>query len=80
VPGRSYALVDPMGTIAGIRKARLRINRRGTGRLLISANNVDLSHAQQTSHRVTTELASGTYDQSDDRVWESASGRLGSQL
>jgi hypothetical protein len=80
VPGRSYALVDPMGTIAGIRKARLLINRRGTGRLLISANNVDLSHAQQTNHRVTTELASGTYDQSDDRVWESASGRLGSQL
>ena len=80
VPGRSYALVDPAGTIAGIRKARLRINRRGTGRLLVSANNVDLSHAQQTSHRVSTELASGAYDQTDDRVWESSPDRLGAQL
>jgi hypothetical protein len=40
---------------------------------------MDLSNADQSSHRVTVHLASGTYDQSDDRTWEMMPGRLDAQ-
>jgi len=80
VPGRGYRLNDPSGAIAGIRKARLRISRRGTARLIVDTIPVDLSHAQQSSHRIDTELASGAYDQRDSRIWESSPERLEAQL
>ncbi len=80
VPGRGYRLNDPSGAIAGIRKARLRISRRGTARLIVDTIPVDLSHAQQSSHRIDTELASGAYDQRDSRIWESSPQRLEAQL
>jgi len=78
-PGKSFAYKDNTGAIGGIRKASLKITRRGTGRLKIDTIATDLSNADQSSHRVTVHVASGTYDQSDDRTWELMPGRLDAQ-
>ncbi len=78
-PGKSFAYVDPTGAVGGIKKASLKITRRGTGRLKLDTVATDLSHADQSNHRVTVQLASGAYDQSDDRTWELTPGRLDAQ-
>jgi hypothetical protein len=78
-PGRSFRFIDPSGSIAGIKKAYLRINGRGTGRFVVDTAGIDLSAAEQASHRVTVQLASGTYDQSDVRTWEASPRRLEAQ-
>ncbi len=78
-PGRSYTYSDPAGTIGGIKKARLRINKHGTGTLTLQTVRLDLSNAQAASHRVAVQLASGTYDQTDSRIWELSQGKLKAQ-
>jgi hypothetical protein len=79
-PGRSFAYVDPTGSIGGIKKATLRIGSRGTGRLVIDTVGIDLSSAQQSSHRIAVQLASGAYGHSDERTWEVSTRRLEAQL
>jgi hypothetical protein len=75
-PGRSYSYSDPAGTIGGIKKARLRINKHGTGTLSLDTVRLDLAEAQASDHRVAVEVASGAYDQTDSRFWELSQGRL----
>jgi hypothetical protein len=78
-PGRVFAYSDPTGSIGGIKKARLRINKHGTGTLTIDTVPLNLANAQATDHRVAVQLASGTYDQTDSRFWELTQGRLKAQ-
>ena len=78
-PGRTFGYSDPSGSIDGIKKARLRIDKRGTGTLTIDTVRLDLSHADATDHRVAVQLTSGTYDQTDSRFWELSQGRLKAQ-
>jgi hypothetical protein len=78
-PGRSYGYKDPSGSIAGIKKARLRITERGIGTLTLDTGSVDLAAAEQSDHRVSVQLASGTYDQFDSRVWELSARKLRTQ-
>ncbi len=78
-PGRTYKYSDPSGSIDGIKKARLRIDKHGTGTLKIDTVRLDLSHAEAASHRVAVELASGAYDQTDSRFWEISQRRLKAQ-
>ena len=78
-PGRSFIYKDPTGAIGGIKKASLKISRRGTGRLKLDTIATDLSNADQSNHRVTVQLASGAYDQSDARTWELSPRRLDAQ-
>jgi hypothetical protein len=75
-PGRLYRYDDPAGTIGGIKKARLRINRRGTGTLTLDTIRMNLSNAGPTDRRVSVQLASGTYDHSDSRYWQGLRGKL----
>jgi hypothetical protein len=75
-PGRVYSYADPAGTIGGIKKAKLTVNKRGTGILKIDVADRDLSAAQLTEHRVNVQLASGAYDQTDSRYWAPVNGRL----
>jgi hypothetical protein len=75
-PGRVYVYADQAGSIAGIKKAKLRINKRGTGILTVEASGNDLSAAEVTNHRVDVQVASGTYDQTDSRYWAPINGRL----
>jgi hypothetical protein len=75
-PGRTFAFSDPSGSMGGIRKARLRIGRRGTGILTMVMDGLDLSSAERSDHRVAVRLASGAYDQTDERLWEVAPGGL----
>ncbi len=77
--GRSYSYDDPAGTIAGVKKVRLRINKRGTATLTLDTIGIDLSHVAQTNHRVAVQLASGAYDETDSRFWEAARGKLRAQ-
>jgi hypothetical protein len=77
--GRSYSYDDPAGTIAGVRKARLRINKRGTATLTLETIGIDLSHVTPTDHRVAVRLVSGTYDQTESRFWEASRGKLRAQ-
>ena len=74
--GRTYAYEDPSGSIGGIKKARLRINKNGTGTLSIDTVRMDLSGAQAADHRVAVQVASGAYDQTDSRFWDAGHGRL----
>jgi hypothetical protein len=78
-PGRRYSYDDPTGAIGGVKKARLRINKKGTGLLTLDTVRLDLSNAEATNHRVAVELTSGDYDQRDSRFWELAQGRLRAQ-
>jgi hypothetical protein len=77
--GRMFTYNDPAGSIGGIKKAHLRINKHGTGTLTIDTVRLDLSHAQAINHRVAVQLASGAYDQTDSRFWELSQGRLKAQ-
>jgi hypothetical protein len=78
-PGRNYAYEDPTGSIGGIRKARLRISKRGTGTLNLDTVRLDLANAQPASHRVAVQVVSGAYDQTDSRIWDVAHGKLRAQ-
>ncbi len=80
VPGRAYRLNDPSGAFAGIKKARVRISKRGTAKMTFDTIAIDLSHAEQSSHRVSVQLASGGYDQTDARSWNSTPERLDAEL
>ncbi|MCC6765207.1 MAG: DUF3604 domain-containing protein [Deltaproteobacteria bacterium] len=75
-PGRNYLYDDPTGSVDGVKKARLRINKHGTATLTLDTVRLDLSNAGTTTHRVDVRLASGAYDQSDGRVWEGLRGKL----
>jgi hypothetical protein len=77
--GRSFSYDDPTGTVDGVKKVRLRINKRGTATLSLETVGLDLSDVTPTNHRVAVRLASGTYDQTDSRFWEAARGKLRSQ-
>jgi Protein of unknown function (DUF3604) len=68
-PGRAYVFKDKTGAIAGIRSALLRINGKGSGKLKVKAKSVDLTNAELTDHRVTVQVATGTYDRTDSRYW-----------
>ncbi len=80
VPGHAYRLNDPSGAFAGIKKARVRISKRGTAKMTFDTIAIDLSHAEQSSHRVSVQLASGGYDQTDARSWNSTPERLDAEL
>ncbi len=75
-PGRLYTYDDPAGAIDGVKKARLRINRRGTGTLTLDTIRLDLSNADPTTRRVSVQVASGAYDRTDSRYWEGGRGKL----
>ncbi len=77
--GRRFLYKDPTGAIGGVKRARLLVSRRGTGRLIIDTVTTDFSNAEQSDHRISVEVASGAYDQTDDRYWESSHGRLEAQ-
>jgi hypothetical protein len=77
--GRSFSYDDPTGAVDGVKKVRLRINKRGTATLSLETVGLDLSDVTPTNHRVAVRLASGTYDQTDSRFWEAARGKLRSQ-
>ena len=70
IPGRSFSYSDPSGSIDGIKKARLRINKHGTASLTLDTVRLDLANAQATDHRVDVQVTSGTYDQTDSRFWD----------
>ncbi len=78
-PGRNYSYDDAAGTIDGIRKIRLRINKHGTGVLSLDTVRLDLSQAEPSNHRLAVQLTSGDYDQTDSRVWELSQGKLKTQ-
>jgi hypothetical protein len=75
-PGKLYTYDDPDGTIGGITKARLKINRRGTGVLSLDTIRMNLSNAAPTDRRVTVQVVSGTYDHSDSRYWQGLRRKL----
>jgi hypothetical protein len=78
-PGRNYSYDDPTGALGGVKKIRLRVNKHGTGVLSLDTVRMDLSGAEASSHRIAVQLASGAYDQTDDRTWELAQGKLKTQ-
>jgi hypothetical protein len=78
-PGRSFTFSDTSGSIDGIKKARLRINGRGTGTLTLDTIPLDLANADQSNHRVEVQVTSGAYDQSDSRFWEFSGTKLRAQ-
>ncbi|MEO6027270.1 MAG: hypothetical protein ABIR79_10435, partial [Candidatus Binatia bacterium] len=78
-PGRNYSYDDPTGAIGGIRKIRLRVNKHGTGVLSLDTVRLDLSQAEANNHRLSVQLASGDYDQTDSRTWELLQGKLKTQ-
>ena len=75
-PGRSYAYDDPTGANGGIKRVRLKINKHGTGVLTLDTVRTSLANAETTPHRVSVQLASGTYDQTDSRIWDASRGKL----
>ncbi len=78
--GRNYNYDDPTGSIAGVKKARIRINKRGTATLTLETIGIDLSHVATSEHRVAVQLTSGTYDETDSRIWEASRGKLRTQM
>jgi hypothetical protein len=75
-PGSNYVYDDPAGTVGGIKKARLRVSRTGTGLLSLDTVRMDLSNAAASDRRVTVQVTSGTYDQTESRIWEASGSKL----
>jgi hypothetical protein len=75
-PGRNYTYDDPAGAIGGIKKARLRVSKNGTGLLSLDTVHLALANAAPTERRVNVQVTSGTYDQTDSRIWEVSGGKL----
>ena len=69
-PGASYVLSDKAGTTDGIKKATLKINSKGGGKITLKTIKLDLSNADLTDHFVHTTLRAGDFSLEHIRMWE----------
>jgi len=69
-PGAVYVLSDSTGATDGIKKATLKINSKGQGKLIIKTIKTDLSNADLTDHFVHTTLAAADFTAEHARIWE----------
>ena len=74
-PGKVFKY-SGMPSIAGVKKASLKIDSARTATLQLASLPVDLSHAEASTHRISVELTSGAYDQTDSRMWAFLPGKL----
>jgi hypothetical protein len=65
-----YTFKDKTESLAGLRKATLKIRGNGQATLKIRTGRIDLSAADQTAHLVTVEVGNGDYSASQTRLWE----------
>ncbi len=69
-PGASYAISDKDGAPDGIKKATLKINSKGGGKVTLKTLKLDLSAAERTDHFVHTVLRAGDFSLEHVRMWE----------
>ena len=74
--GTKFKYKDPAGTIGGIKTALLKTSSKKANQLKISTITMDLSSADQSTHRVQMEISIGGYQSTDETTWEYDGKRL----
>ncbi|MFP6600878.1 MAG: DUF3604 domain-containing protein [Deltaproteobacteria bacterium] len=74
--GRKYMLVDKDGSIDGVKKAYLKINKKGAGKFGLKTAKIDLPNADLEDHFVTSRLSLGDHAMEHSRLWTNKGSSL----
>ena len=74
--GRKYMLVDKDGSIDGVKKAYLKINKKGAGKFGLKTAKIDLPNADLEDHFVTSRLSLGDHTMEHSRLWTNKGSSL----
>ena len=69
-PGAVWLLSDSTGATDGIKRAMLKINAKGQGKLMVKTVKLSLPNADLVDHFVHTTLEAGTYRAEHARLWQ----------
>jgi hypothetical protein len=76
-PGQVWSYVDKNGTIAGIKKASLRLGPNGGAKLAVRTVKLSLPNADATGHFVHTKISAGAYEAEHVRLWQPKGNGIG---
>jgi hypothetical protein len=75
-PGQAWSYVDRNGTIAGIRKAALKLRPNGDARLTVKTIKLSLANADATEHFIHTRISAGTFEAEHMRLWQPKGNKI----
>ena len=69
-PGQKWSYSSKDGAIDGIKKATLKLGRKGDAKLVLKTVKLSLDNADATEHFIHSKLSAGAFEAEHMRVWQ----------